>query len=79
MQVHVYLLERLCGGELIFDTNFAILGGPRQMMSKKWKSAKLSITLGFLCKLIKRCNPINVGHKTWFTSGNFRIRRLPEL
>ena len=67
MQVHVYLLDRLCRGELIFDTNFVILGAPRQMISKQWKSVKLSITLGFLCRLIKLCNLVKAGHKTWFT------------
>ena len=43
--------------------NFAILGTPRQMKSKKWKSVKLCITHGFSCKLIKRCNLVHADHK----------------
>ena len=70
MQVHVYLLQRLCRGEFILDTNFAVLGAAKQMISKKWKCGKISIALDFLCKLIKR-NLVNAGHKTWFTFGNF--------
>ena len=63
MQVNVYLLERLCGSKLFFYTNFAILGAPTQMVSKKWKSVKVRVTLGFLHKLIKRCNLVSAGHK----------------
>ena len=57
-------------------SDFAILGAPRRMISKKWKSVKLSITIGFLCKLIQRCSLANAGHQTWFTFRNFQIQCL---
>ena len=63
MQVAVYLLERLFGTKPIFYRNFAICGAPIKVISNKWKSIKVSITLGFLHKLIKRHNLVNAAHE----------------
>ena len=60
---------------LIFYTfNFAILGAPKKMINEQWKSVKVSIRLGFLPKLIERCNLVNVDHKHYLRLKIFEYR-----
>ena len=63
-------------------TNFALLGAPRKMMSNKWKSVKVSITLSFLHKLAHKLinfhDPVKADHKLDLRFCNFRILCLPE-
>ena len=46
----------------IFYANFAVPEDPRKMISNKWKSVKVSITLSFLHKLIRLPNLVKAGH-----------------
>ena len=63
VQVTAYLLDRLRKSKPIFYPNFAMLGATRKMISNKWKSVKVSITLSFLHKLIKFPHLVKAGHK----------------